>query len=142
MDDTQPVPVLTDLTELEQQVVDAARRGELAVPATTTTVEKLSVTDDPALRVRADLLRELLRGLHGDLDPRGIRVGGVRVVGSLDLDHVTAVTGLDLFRCAVPDGITCRHARLRHLYLRGSLLTHLYADELRTDSSLFLYDVT
>ncbi|WP_242545105.1 hypothetical protein [Amycolatopsis sp. MtRt-6] len=134
--------MLTDLTEVERQVVDAARRGEAVKPATTMTAEELAVTDDAELRVRADLLRELLRGLRGDLDPRGIRIVGVRVVGELDLDHVTAVTGLHLYQCALPDGVSCRYARLRDLYLDGSLLTYLRADGLRTDSNLFVRDAT
>jgi hypothetical protein len=134
--------MLTDLTELERQVVDTARRGRVAKPATMMTVEELVVTDDPELRVRADLLRELLRGLHGDLDPRGIRIAGVRVVGQLDLDHVTAVAGLTLDQCALPDGIPCRHARLRYLYLNACLLTYLHADGLHADSNLFMRDAT
>ncbi|WP_245589579.1 hypothetical protein [Amycolatopsis balhimycina] len=134
--------MLTDLTEFEQRVVNTARRGEVARPATAMTVEELAVTDDPEMRIRADLLRELLRGLHGDLDPRGIRIAGVRVVGRLDLDHVTAITGLDLYRCALPNGVVCRYARLRCLYLNHCLLTHLYADGLRTDSSLHMRDAT
>ncbi|SEF30188.1 hypothetical protein SAMN05421837_10547 [Amycolatopsis pretoriensis] len=142
MDETQPSPVLTDLTEVERQVVETARRGDLADSATMMTVEELAVTDNPELRVRADLLRDLLRGLHGDLDPRGIRLAGVRVIGELDLDHVTAVTGLDLYESALPDGIVCRHAHLRDLYLNRCLLSYLHADGLRTDSHLFIRDAT
>ncbi len=134
--------MLTDLTELEQQVVNTARRGQVAMPATTRTVEELAVTDDPELQVRADLLRELLRGLHGDLDPLGIRIEGVRVVGELDLDQVTAVTGLNLYQCALPEGIVCRSARLSGLSLNRSLLAYLAADSLRTDSSLSMDDAT
>ncbi len=134
--------MLSDLTEVEQQVVDNTRRGEVTNPGTRMLVEELAVTDDPELRVRADLLRELLRGLRGDLDPRGIQLVGVRIVGRLDLDYVTAVTGLDLFQCALPDGFVCRDAHLRDLYLSGSLLHHLHADGLRTDSHLFMRDAT
>ncbi|MGW4058649.1 hypothetical protein ACWEGE_10220 [Amycolatopsis sp. NPDC004747] len=142
MDETQPLPVLTGLTKFERQVVDTSLCGEVAKTATTMTVEELAVTDDPDLRVRADLLRDLLRGLHGDLDPRGIQIVGARVVGQLDLDHVTAVTGLRLFRCALPDDIVCRHARLRHLQLTGSLLTALNAEGLRIDGNLHMQDAT
>ncbi|MEA5367157.1 hypothetical protein VA596_47050 [Amycolatopsis sp., V23-08] len=142
MDEMQPSPVLTDLTELEQRVVKTACRGEVAKPATTMTVEDLAVTDDPELQVRADLFRELLRGLHGDLDPRGVQVEGVRVVGQLDLDQVTAVTGLALHGCALPDGVVCREAHLRYLYVDGSLLAYLHADGLRTDGILSMEDAT
>ena len=67
---------------------------------------------------------------------------GVRVVGELDLAHVTAVTGLGFYRCALPDGIVCQHAHPRDLYLNSSLFTHLHADGLRTDSHLFIDDAT
>ncbi len=142
MDETGPSPALTDLTELEQEVVNVARRGGVAKPATAMALEELALTDDPELLVRADLLRELLRGLRGDLDPRGFQVVGVRVIGLLDLDHVSAVTGLDLYRCALPDGIVCRDARLRYLYLNGSQLAYLDADGLRVDSDVFMRDAT
>ncbi|WP_326945793.1 hypothetical protein OG439_40715 [Amycolatopsis sp. NBC_01307] len=134
--------MLTDLTEFERQVVNTARRGAVAVAATTMTVEELAATDEPELRIRADLLRDLLRGLHGDLDPRGIQIAGVRVAGKLDLDYVTAVTGLALYQCALPDGIVCRETHLRYLHLSGCLLTYLHADGLRTDDSLVLLDAT
>ncbi|WP_372671126.1 hypothetical protein [Amycolatopsis kentuckyensis] len=140
MDETDPSRALTDLSELEQEVVAAARRGGVAKPATARTVEELALTDDPELLIRADLLRELLRGMRGDLDPRGFQVVGARVIGQLDLDHVSAVTGLDLYRCALPDGIVCRDARLRYLHLNGSLLSSLDADGLRADSDLLMRD--
>ncbi|VVJ15819.1 Uncharacterised protein [Amycolatopsis camponoti] len=142
MDETKASPVLTDLTELEQQVVDAARCGAVAASATTMSVEDLAATGDPELRVRADLIRELLRGLHGDLDPHGIQIVGVRVVGRLDLYCVTAVTGLNLVRCAIPNGIVCQNAHLPDLNLNDSQLAHLHADGLRIDSNVFMRDVT
>ncbi len=142
MDETQPSPVLTDLTELERQVVATARRGEVAEPAIAMRVEHLEVTNKPDLRVRAGLLRELLRGLRGDLDPRGIQITGVRAVGELDLDHITAVTSLSLNECALPDGIVCRDAHLCGLYLNRSLLAYLSADGLRTDNNLNMRDAT
>ncbi|MEU7788379.1 hypothetical protein [Amycolatopsis sp. NPDC049159] len=142
MDETQPSPLLTDLTELEQQVISAARRGEWAKPSTPMAVEGLTVTADPGLRVRAELLRDLLRGLHGDLDPRGIRVEGVRIVGKLDLDHITAVTGLSLRQCALLDGIFCRDADLHYLQLDYCLLTHLHADGLHTNATLNMRGAT
>jgi hypothetical protein len=140
VDPTQTSPVVTDLTEFERQVVDTARCGIRTNPATTMTVEELAVTEDLELQVRADVLRDLLRGLHGGVDPRGILIEGVRVVGRLDLDHVIAVTGLGLYRCALPDRIVCRHAQLRFLHLNGSRLAGLDAEGLRTDSHLFLRD--
>lgn len=74
------------------------------------------------------------------MTPADSQVVGARVIGQLDLDHISAVTGLDLYRCALPDGIVCRDARLRYLYLNGSLLAFLEADGLRIDSDLLMRD--
>ncbi|MEV6440642.1 hypothetical protein [Amycolatopsis sp. NPDC051716] len=158
MDETQPSLTLTNLTELEHQVINSARCGEIFKPAITMTVDELAVTDDPDLRIRADLLRELLRGLHGHLDPRGIRIVGVRVVGELDLDRIIAGTGLDLNQCALPDVIITGTGefgpiRLLNARIGGQLElirititnttgTALAADGLRTDSDLLMHDAT
>jgi hypothetical protein len=112
VNESQTPPVLTDLTEFEQQVVDAARLGEVVKPTATATVEDLADTADPALRIRAELLRDLLRGLHGDLDPRGIQVIGVRVVGQLDLDHVTGIIFSSLLNWAFDQGFCVRDMSL------------------------------
>ncbi|WIX98635.1 hypothetical protein QRX60_31795 [Amycolatopsis mongoliensis] len=69
------------------------------------------MTDAP---VRAVVLRELLLGLRGPVDPRGVRLGGARIAGTLDLDHVEAVVGLALVDCVVVNPISARRAaRLR-----------------------------
>ncbi|MEV6644275.1 hypothetical protein [Amycolatopsis sp. NPDC051371] len=99
------LPVLDKLTGAERELVDAARRG-LAY-----------VTDAP---VRAGVLRELLLGLRGPVDPRGVRLGGARIAGTLNLDHVEAGTGLALVDCVVVNTISARHARLPWLDLSGS----------------------
>ncbi len=52
---------------MEQQVVDAARRGVWVEPDTVMSVEELEATDDPDQLVRADLVRELLMGRRGEL---------------------------------------------------------------------------
>lgn len=141
--DSQMPPLLDGLSPLEEAVVDAARRGMWAGPDAAWKVEHLAVTDDPELRVRAELIRELLMGRRGELDPRGVRVRGVRVVGELDLDHITAVTGLAMRACALPDGITCRYAQLRQVFLtEATLIASLHADGLRTDATLSLHKAT
>jgi hypothetical protein len=139
---SQIPPVLDDLSEIERAVVDAARRGVWVEPDTLVEVEELAATEDAGLQVRAVVIRELLMGHRGDLDPRGLRLRGVRVVGQLDLDHVPAITSLLLVKCAMPEGVTCRYARLREMILTGSLVSVLHADGLRTDGNLFLRDAT
>ncbi|WP_143229572.1 hypothetical protein [Actinophytocola xanthii] len=64
------------------------------------------------------------------------------MVGQLDLDHVTGVTGLSLVECALPDGITCRHARLREMTLDRSMAATLHAEGLRVEGDLFLRSAT
>lgn len=127
---------------MERAVVDAARCGVWAEPDIEAGVEDLAVTEDAGLRVQAELIRELLMGRRGELDPRGLRVRGVRVVGQLDLDHIPAVSGLSLINCALPDGIACRYARIREINLSDSLVSALSAEGLRTDGHLFLRDAT
>jgi hypothetical protein len=140
--ESQTPSVLDDLTALERDVVNAARCGVPTRPGTAVDVTELEVTDDPDLRVRAVVIRELLMGRRGELDPRGLRVTGIRVVGQLDLDHVTAVTGLSLTECALPDGITCSFACLRATNLSGSLLPGLAAEGMRADENLLLRNIT
>ncbi|MEU5694348.1 hypothetical protein [Actinosynnema sp. NPDC020468] len=138
MSDSQTPPVLDNLSPVEEAVIAAACRGTWTRPDTDLTPEQLADTEDPGLRVRAELIRELLMGRRGELDPRGVLIRGVRVVGKLDLDHVVAVTGLALFACSLPDGITCRHARLRQVDLRHSTITAVDAVSVRTDGDLSL----
>jgi hypothetical protein len=142
VNDSQTPPVLDDLTVVERAVVEAARRGVWAEPDVVVGVEELVVTEDPGLRVRSVVIRELLMDRRGELDPRGLRVRGVRVVGQLDLDHVSAVTGLSLVDCALPDGVICSFARLREMKLSGSVVSRLAAEGLRTDGHLSLENVT
>ncbi len=81
-------------------------------------------------------------GRRGELDPHGVFVEGVRVVGLLDLNHVSTVTNLMLTDCALPDGIKCQHARLHHLHLSGSRLPFMVANRVHTEHDLCLQDVT
>ncbi|MGW5053922.1 hypothetical protein [Actinokineospora sp. NPDC004072] len=140
MSDSQTPPVLDSLSPLEEAVIDAARRGTWILPDSQLTPEQLTDTEDPQLRVRAELIRELMMGRRGELDPRGVLIEGVRVFGELDLNHVSAVTDLALVACALPEGITCMHARLHQVNLRHSALTTFHGDGVRIDGNLFLRD--
>jgi hypothetical protein len=99
-----PIRVLDDLSDREQELVDAARRGTVLV-CSDHPVDALAVSEDPGLRIRAALLRELLVGRRDDLDPRGVRLHGARIVGALELDHVTAAAGLDLVGCVMDERV-------------------------------------
>jgi hypothetical protein len=134
----QEPPVLEALTALEQRVIDAARRGEPVKLETEIALDEISITEDLDLRVRAELVRELLMGRRGVVDPRGIEIRRVRLVGPLDLDYVVTSTRLVIAECALPDGVHCYRARLLELNLSGSRVSCLAADGLRTDGNVIL----
>ncbi|GAA3464264.1 hypothetical protein ACFFSW_07475 [Saccharothrix longispora] len=94
-----------DPTPQERLLVTVAVQGaEYACSALT--VEDLVEMTDPAHVIRADVIRDLLLGRHGELDPRGVRVSGARIVDRLDLDHVTAAAGVELLGCVITEPIT------------------------------------
>ncbi|MFI5586390.1 hypothetical protein ACIA5G_15210 [Amycolatopsis sp. NPDC051758] len=126
MTDFPPLPVLDELTEAERGLVEAARRGLLFAPGAP---------------VRALVLRELLLGLRGPLDPRGVRVEDARIAGTLNLDHVEAGVGLALLGCVVVNPVGARHARLPWLDLSGSRIAGFDGDGVRIDHDLDLTGV-
>ncbi len=120
------LPVLDKLTGAERELVDAARRG-LAY-----------VTDAP---VRVAVLRELLLGLRGPVDPRGVRVGSARIAGTLNLDHVAAPVGLALVDCVLVNPISARAAKLPWLDLSGSRIAGFDGTGARIGHDLDFTDV-
>lgn len=90
---------LGDLTSRERQLVDAAASGD-GLECSQLPIEQLSATDDPEHTIRAELLRELLLNrCDKPPDPRGVRLRGARITGTLDLSHVEAVVGMELRNC-------------------------------------------
>ncbi|UOX92771.1 hypothetical protein MUY14_19885 [Amycolatopsis sp. FBCC-B4732] len=126
MTDFPPLPVLGKLTPAERELIEAARRGEVATP------------DAP---VRAEVLRELLLGRRGPLDPLGVRVEGARIAGTLNLDLVEAGTGLALTGCVVVNPVSVRRARLPWLDLSGSRIAGFDGDGVRIGHDLRLTGV-
>jgi hypothetical protein len=129
--------VLDDLTDRERELVDAARCG-VELVCGDLSVDDLSVDDDPRHAVRAEVIRELLLGRRGELDPRGLRVRGARITGDLDLDHVRAAVGLELVRCVIAGGVTAVSATFTRLVLSGSRTTTVQADGVRVDGDIVL----
>jgi hypothetical protein len=126
-----------DLTDAPARLVDAARNGEvfrvsrLRPPAPLRSGEK-------AHPIRAQLLRELLLGRHGEIDPRGVRVQGGYVTGRLDLSYVQATVGLALIECAVEEEIVLRDAHLPWLVIRATTISTLFGQGMRVGGSVFL----
>ncbi|MFD5091344.1 hypothetical protein ACFWMR_12135 [Amycolatopsis thailandensis] len=89
-------------------------------------------------RIRADVIRELLMGRHGQLDPHGVRVRGASIVGKLDLDGIDTAVGLELTGCSFTEAITARGAHLSRLRLAASRIGALEAEGLRLDGDMDL----
>ncbi|NKE63610.1 hypothetical protein FXN61_45590, partial [Lentzea sp. PSKA42] len=114
------------MTEFEKRLIEYAQRGELLVcPAS-------------APAVRAELIRELLLGRHGELDPSGVQLQGARIKGAFDLDRVTASVSLYLHDCVIDEPIEARYAHLRALTLHGGQCVGLQADGVHIDADLYL----
>ena len=119
--------MLDDLTEREQALVTAARDGTV-----------LACGEEPDVRVRAGLIRELLLGRRGELDPRGVRISGATISGALELDYVTAVAGLDLVDCVLDERADLTRAVLPRLTLAGSRISGIQAHGLQVNGHVDL----
>jgi hypothetical protein len=121
--------VLDDLTGPEQALIDATCAGRVLTCAGDT-------------EIRAELVRELLLGKRGEPAPRGVQLRSARLTGVLDLDHVTAVTGVSLVDCDIPVPLRLYSATVPWLVLDGSRLGGMHADRLRVGGDLALGAVT
>lgn len=121
--------MLDDLTDDESALVAAARDGRVLTCAANTPI-------------RAEVIRELLLGRHGELDPRGLRLHGARVVGPLELNYITASVGLELLDCDIEDRVRLSQAVLPRLQLTRSRLGGLHGRGMRVAGDLVLDEAT
>src|SRR5437899_2600901 len=99
-------------TAAEQRLLDHGLSGEVV------TLEDL---DDDDRVVRAEFIRDLV--LHVEEgDPRGLRMQGARVHGSLDLAFVTCRWPLSFSDTTFDEEIVAERAHLPGLELRNSAL--------------------
>lgn len=124
-------PELGDLNDLERAVADSARTGARV------TCDDTGIGDSGG-SIRAQLLRELLLGRHGPVDPRGIRIARARITGVLDLDNVAACAGAALTECVFTDKVTAWNARLPWLDLSRSRLPGFRGDLIDVEAGLWL----
>ncbi len=129
-----PLPVLSDLTPPELELLDSAQRGVTA-QLSRLPVHLVAVS---APQVRGPFIRELLLGRRGDLDPRGVRLAGARITGDLDLAHVRAKAGLSLTRCTIVGSFNAVDARIENLTCVNCRIDHLHADRVRIENVLDL----
>jgi hypothetical protein len=136
--DFPPLSAFENLTGSERNVVAAVRRGQRAFRCSRLTTEDLAHDVDPAHEIRARVLRDLLTGLHGPLDPRGVWLVGARINNTLDLDNVRTSVSLVLDGCVVEDGIWLRGAHLPNVMVIDCVIGGLDALHLRVDGILRL----
>jgi hypothetical protein len=137
-----------ELSELEQQLVDAVIAGELIdLDADSSSFVDWETMQrwGPEREVRADVIRDLLRGRllpdGEEADPRGIRLLGARIVGRLDLDNLTTAVPLDLGSCHLTAGLTAQGATLAILGLSGATFGFEARPALDADGATITGDV-
>jgi hypothetical protein len=126
-----------DLTDVEVRLVEAAWNGEVFRCSSLSPAE-LAVSDDRTYLIRAEVLRELLLGWRGEIDPRGVQVRGARLTGRFDLSYLQAQVGLALLECLVEEEVALREAQLPWLVIRATAISTLFGQGLRVEGSVFL----
>ncbi|WP_137701548.1 hypothetical protein [Marimonas lutisalis] len=103
-------------------------------------------TSDPTRRVRAGLIRYLLRGgCDGEggarPHPKGVALWGAWIDGALDFEGCETSLDLTLAYCRFPDQLVFQNARLGGLYLTGSRCARgLELHRLETETDVHLRD--
>ncbi|HYW71840.1 MAG TPA: hypothetical protein VE961_12450 [Pyrinomonadaceae bacterium] len=95
----------------------------------------------PAERhIRAELIRWLCvdRSAREQVDPRGVRLRGARINGSLDLSFVTLLFPLSLRRCRIQETLDLDYVEIPAVDLTGSWIESLHADNAKVKGSVFL----
>ena len=119
---------MTELTAVEHALVVAVDSGDV-----------LDLRGAEVRELRAAVVRDLLLGrVRQDPDPRGVRIAGARLVGSLDLEGITLQRPLRLLDCELPGSLWLRGAHLPLLDLRRSRLASLSVTEATVDRVLLL----
>lgn len=130
---------LDDLTEIEERLVDAARRGGVLKAHEASEHDgDHEEPDAESEHIRAQLIRELLLGRHGDLDPAGVRLAGARIGDWLNLEGITTNSPLALRNCSISGAIHLSDARIRSLDLSGCEIVTLIADRMISDGNVCL----
>lgn len=114
------------LSPLERTLLEHVERGELLdLAGAEPTDEKAMRAWPPSRTVRAEILREVLRGrLVAEPDPHGVRLRGARIAGRVDLENLTSSAWLELTDCFLDEGLNARDATLPGLVLDGCLVEH------------------
>ncbi|HEY6747740.1 MAG TPA: hypothetical protein VI357_18740 [Mycobacteriales bacterium] len=112
------------LTGVEELLRSAAQAGD-----------ELDLRGADVREVRAEVIRDLLLE---SMDPRGLKLRGAVVLGTLDLDGLRTQARLRLRDSRLPQGITMRGAALSLLDLGGCTMTGLLADDVTVEGTVLL----
>ncbi|MDU0295154.1 hypothetical protein, partial [Saccharothrix longispora] len=102
----------------------------------------LASSPDAGIRVRSFVIRDLLLGKHGTVEPRGVQIRGCQILGdpqgSLNLNSIKFAAGLRLYHCWLNVAIEAHGARIPWLQFKWVHLPHLHADRVVVDGSVEL----
>ena len=132
-----------DMTEAEVNLCRAATKGETAVCGPTLPIDDR--TNNPSSwgtsrQISADLVRWLCvdRRAKELVDPRGIQVLAAKILGVLDLSHVTVPFPLTLAYCRVDGELNLRGVDIVEINLQGTWVDAIAADRATVRSSILL----
>lgn len=124
------------LTESERKLIFGSVKGERIVIGDGALPEKGA----QGVSVRGELIRHLLLGRDPTivLHEKGIRLRGAIITGVLDLQGCVSEFDLTFSRCLFQKPLSLINARVRGLYLSGSQIPGMNADNCAFEGSLFL----
>lgn len=133
------------LSAAEAKLLDFAPKGEIAVcgpneAATDPANNPATAEQWPQEReIRASLIRWICvdRSARDQIDPKGLLVFGAKIVGQLDLTHVSPPFGLAFRHCRLMEDAVLASAHLPELDLQGTWVCSLMADNIRVDGSVW-----
>jgi hypothetical protein len=112
----------------EDELLAAARAG----------TELAGAADGERRPIAADVLRRCCHQLSGQVDPRGLRLTGVRVTGQLDLAGISVLFPLRFDNCVFDEPLVVAGADLFELSLTGCEIPGLLGNGLRLRRDLDL----
>ena len=138
---------LDDALKLVEEVKRAASTG---LPLNKLGDEADPVAADPkrghlwarSRRIPAALIRQVLTDQNFVIDPRGLTLNGVCVVGELDLNYLHLICPLRLTSCYFENTLSANGIRALDLDLSGSCLPGLQVAGARLDGDLILNGIT
>lgn len=127
-----------DLTEVERRLLAAAAAGETYGDASDGPHDSDTVREwGPERTIRASVLRHLLVHDAWPVDPAGVDIEGMRVLGTLDLTDARLRCPLLFYRCVL-GRVSLAGASLSRLFMDSCDLTSLHADGMVASSGVRL----